>query len=237
MMIRTCALALLAAAAPVHSAEFLVMPFEITYAVLDNGREIGEAKVALKEGENGRFIYTSNSTGTAGLAALLGGKIDERTELEWTGSELRPISFTYAQNFALRTRTQDGSFDWVAKRASGQNKNKPWSRELPAHTINRQMVDLVVAQATASGASEIKFDVLDRGDVRSWRFKRDGEENLETRAGTFPAVRVLRVRESADGRETRMWFAPSLGHIPIRVEHTEKDGRGLALDLKIKPKG
>jgi len=223
--------------ASLSAAELLLKPFALTYAVLDNGKEIGEAKVELKKLKNKRFSYSSTSVGTAGLAALLGGKITEKSELEWTGIELRPVSFTYEQHFALRTRKQNGSFDWAANTATGSNKDKRWSQSLKGRTINRQLVDLFVAQSVASGEAQIQFDVLDRGDIRHWRFKVDGPEELITRAGTFSTIRVLRIRESEDGRETRMWFAPSLGNIPVRVSHTEKDGRGLSLDLKVKPKG
>lgn len=236
MLLRTVALSLMVLAVPAAATELKLKPYTLTYAIIDNKKEIGEAKVQLKAITDKRFEYTSNSAGTSGLAALLGGKIDEKTELEWTGTMLRPVAFTYAQQFALRTRTQNGRFDWIQKKASGENKDKPWTQPLKRRTVNRQLVDLTVAEAIANGEDDIGFDVIDRGDIRSWRFKRDGEEEITTRAGSFQAIRVLRIRESADGRETKMWFAPSLGYVPIRVEHTEKDGRGLSLDLKIKPK-
>jgi hypothetical protein len=233
-MWRLLAPMLLIALPALAADELKLKPFELTYAVLDDNKPIGEAEVALKATPQG-YRYTSNSTGTEGLAAMLGGKIIEGTDLEFADGALRPLSFTYEQSFALRTRKQNGRFDWAAKRATGEHKDKPWTQALSGPTVNRQLVDLTVAQAIANGATELEFDVLDRGELRHWRFKVDGEESIDTRAGRFDTIRVVRLRESADGRETRMWFAPALNYVPVRVAHTEKDGRGLALDLKVKP--
>jgi len=75
MLLRTVALTLMVLAVPAAATELKLKPYTLTYAIIDNKKEIGEAKVQLKAITDKRFEYTSNSAGTSGLAALLGGML------------------------------------------------------------------------------------------------------------------------------------------------------------------
>ena len=41
------------------------------------------------------------------------------------------------------------------------------------------------------------------------------------------------VRERPDSdRETTLWMAPSLGYMPVRIEHREPDGESVTMNIQ-----
>ncbi len=78
---------------------------------------------------------------------------------------------------------------------------------------------------------ELHYAVADGGHVKTYHFRVVGEEQVETPAGTFTAVKATRVRDD-DDRVTWFWMLPEYEFLLVRFEQQEKDGGGFKLMLK-----
>ena len=83
----------------------------------------------------------------------------------------------------------------------------------------------------AQGKNTVTYPVVKRGKVRQYTFKRIGTAVLETKLGSLETVVVDRVRDD-DERTTRIWFAPKLKHMLVKLEQFEKDD-GVNIKLAI----
>src|ERR1700748_1509985 len=76
------------AAAPAAPA-----PFTATYQVSQGGQLIGEAVITLKSAGNGQWVYSSQTKGTAGIAAALGANSNETTTFRWAKATPKTVIF------------------------------------------------------------------------------------------------------------------------------------------------
>lgn len=210
-------------------------PIRLEYDLLDGKKIIGEATMNVeRKGE--RWLLISESVGTRGLAAMLGGAIRERTEAEIVDGVLRPLSYHYKTSFALRERVQEGAFDYQTGHVRGHYRDDQFDLEVPADVTNRQLVNWRLMLAVQDGLTEVPLNVADRGRVSRWVFLVTGTETIEAAGRSIETVRLSRERKPDEKRETRVWLAPEIDHIPVQIEQIENDGRQLLLRLRSWPR-
>jgi hypothetical protein len=66
------------------------------------------------------------------------------------------------------------------------------------------------------------LQLIDKNDVREYKFTRDGAATLQTPMGAVATV-VYRAQKTYSPRITRFWCAPDRGYIPMKVEQTKGD--------------
>ena len=44
-------------------------------------------------------------------------------------------------------------------------------------------------------------------------------------------VRVERIRESSDGKRTRIWFAKNRGYLPVLIQELDRDGDDIEMRI------
>ena len=70
----------------------------------------------------------------------------------------------------------------------------------------------------------------ERGKVKTYVVKREGEERIETALGRLDTVRIS--RSAGDDRKTTVWAAPELRYLPARIEHRDSDDTPITLRLR-----
>jgi hypothetical protein len=111
------------------------------------------------------------------------------------------------------------SFDWDAHRARGTDEGKPLELELSARTLDVLAIQIQVMQDLKSDSLPPRFSIIDKDEVKEFLYTREGGARLSTALGNLDTVIVASQREGND-RILRMWFAPSLGYIPVQAERT-----------------
>ena len=174
------------------------------------------------DGRECQFSSEGRTTGFAEL--LLRGRIDEFTRFYYDADGIHPRDYSYRQ----RARGDNDEtvrlfFNPETGRVSSRG-DKEWRDRVDGEAMDELLSQLRLMLAVRAGETEMEFTVVEGdGDLDSYRFRVEGREEVETDAGTFDAVKVVRVRES-ERRITEMWFAPELEYIPIQVRH-ERVGR------------
>ena len=211
---------LFAATAPAASID----PFQATFTVSRNGKDLGVMRMQLLERAPGELEFVSRTEGNKGLAGFLGVTIEDRSTLRQDETGLSSLNFNHQQDMFGRHRArhlsiQDGTI-------SESDDDKTWNYPAAGPVLDRHAVVLGIAARLGDGiANGSLFDlpVASKGKLESWRFLVVGPEQVDTGNGRISAIRVERVRENAD-RKTVSWHAPEFGYMPVKVEQLEPDG-------------
>ncbi|WP_271274031.1 DUF3108 domain-containing protein [Aliamphritea hakodatensis] len=217
---------LLLPASAVQSAGIPVEPYKAVYASeWDLGFSLsGEAVRQLQQMESGWQLSLNASAMVASLS--------ESSKLRFTPEGVEPRSYSY-QRKVLGKKTREAlSFDWQNHQASSQITDDPWQLDIPAGALDKLSYQLQLRLDLISGHETLEYKIADDGKLKTYRFIREGEEEVTTELGTFNAVKLRRDRGTNSKRQTWIWFAPELNYQLVKLLQSEKDGKRYSLVLK-----
>ncbi|MGH8125833.1 MAG: DUF3108 domain-containing protein [Rhodanobacteraceae bacterium] len=207
------------AAAPVPA-------FTAHYRLLKDGSRIGSATLTLVRNDNGTWVLTTRSKGTAGLASLLGASIEETSTFQWVGDLPQGISYDYTLKSALKDKHRSVRFDWNTHTIEVNDHGMHRFATQPG-ALERHTVPLALAAGLANGQARFTLPVAVRDRVEMQHYVAHGRQSVGVPAGTFDAVRVSRT-DGDDGFEA--WFAPTKLPAPVKIEQRGKSNFSLELE-------
>ncbi|RYF80752.1 MAG: DUF3108 domain-containing protein, partial [Comamonadaceae bacterium] len=69
-------------------------------------------------------------------------------------------------------------------------------------------------------------------DAEMWQFSIDGDETLETPAGTYQTRKLTRLPRKDYDQKIELWLAPELGWLPVRIRQTQANGDFADMQLR-----
>jgi hypothetical protein len=156
----------------------------------------------------------------------------EQSRLQWREGRPQPLSFDKERQRPGKTETVHQQFDWQQQLDSGNRGKKKWSVPLKVGTQDLQSHLLALQLDLRAGKRELHYPVSKNGRVRDYHYQVTKEEVLDTALGKLPTLRVERIRDADDSRQTITWFAPSLDYVAVRIQQYE-DGE-LQGDMQIR---
>lgn len=153
--------------------------------------------------------------------------------------ELRPVRYEYRQRGIGGRRDRYLDFDWDAGevRRSGDKSR--------VHPIGEGFLDPVswqlalrrdVSRGTLATGDIVEYPITDGGEPKTYAIKLRGPEALDLPLGRLETVKLERIFEPGDERETRIWLAPEYDYMLVRLEAVDDSGRMLSLEL-LEPPG
>ncbi|MEP6547317.1 MAG: DUF3108 domain-containing protein [Gammaproteobacteria bacterium] len=213
------------AAAPADNA---IGAFSAHYQADWKTISVGTSDLALKEGpEPGHYEYTWTIT-AHGIFRLV--YRDDLIQTSWFSihaEHVRPMKY----------RAVDGSsrvdldFDWDAGRLHGTSETKPVDLKLKQGTQDVMSIQVEVMLDLKRGDLPQTFQILDKDQVKEFIYTQEGTAKIRTALGPLDTIIVSSQRVGGN-RILRMWFAPSLGYIPVQAERS-RDGK-LEFAMRIK---
>ncbi len=206
--------------------------FKAQYEVLRNGEPLGQATLALAPVDGSIWRLTTSTRGTSGLAALGGVKIDESSEFRWVDGKIELLNYSYKQKIAWSERDRSILVDPVTKKIQATNRDE--RAELPYREgiLDRHLLTVALMQAMPGIKGQIlNYPVVDRLKLETQTFRRSASVKLRTAIGIERAIRIERVRDSDDGKETKLWLARERNWLPLRI--LQRDGDGELIDMRI----
>jgi len=85
--------------------------------------------------------------------------------------------------------------------------------------------------ALIDGETEFTYPVIRKGDKKDQTYRVTGEELVQTPLGDFKALVVERVRDNPK-RQTRLYVAPELDYLLVKIEHQENAMLRIVATLK-----
>jgi hypothetical protein len=226
--------ALLALAAPLAMAPAAdpdsapaIPPHHAEYVLTRDGLPFGIMTIDLEIDTKGGYRYRARTEPHAAVALMeqaleLGDGVSQTEESigRLEAGRFRPSEYRFRREGTAAARGLDLTFDWQRRRAVIVSEGKPWSMEVPDGAQDKLSVQLALRQDLDSARKEISYSVADGGRLKTYRFRILGPESLPGPAGDRDTLALERYK---DDREVdyRLWTAPGLHQLPVRVEREE----------------
>jgi len=190
---------------------------EIDYDVLRNGSAMAEVVDRFEhDGKTYRLVEEWHGKG---LLAFLGGIT--RTSSGTLGSgAMRPLKFSDVRTGRDPVRA---TFDWAHRSLKLESNGETRTQPIPAHAQDKLSM-LYAFAFDVPGARPVAVNATDGKGVSHYVFDAAGRQRIETPAGQFEALRLVKRKEGPDDHGTEIWLALDHGYLPIRILITDKDG-------------
>jgi hypothetical protein len=207
-------------------------PFSADYEVFQNGEKLGTGSIRLRELPDGRWELDTRSRATEGLFAMAGVERSERSVIAWNNGQPEVVEYRMQQKAGWSERSQLLRVDARTRTATSTYKDQTTALPYSPGLVDKHGVTAAIMSDLAAGErGELAYTVAERRTVEPQRFRTAANVKLRTSLGTMRAVRVERMRESGDGRVTKIWFAREHGWLPLRITQREADGESLEMHI------
>ena len=109
---------------------------------------------------------------------------------------------------------------------SANTPDAPWVNGVQDRvSVFMQLGGVLAADPTAFPAgSNITFLTVGPRDTDTWTFIVEAEENVDLLGSPLPTVKVTRKPRKEFDQKVEIWYAPSLGYLPVRNRITQPGG-------------
>ena len=227
---------LIAASAPVLAAaaaraqptpEPPLTAFSAHYTADWKSINVGTSDLVFMPDGASRFLYTWTITARGIFRLIYPNDVVQRSWLSVADDHVRPDRYRAGDG----NSTVNIDFDWDALHASGSSETKPVSLKLTDGTQDVMSIQIEVMLDLKNGKVPATFRILDKNEIKDFLYTDEGPARLRTALGDLDTV-VVSSRRAGNNRVLRMWFAPSLGYVPVQAERS-RDGR-LEFAMRIK---
>ena len=210
-----------------QGADAAIAPFSARYLADWKSINVGTSDLELKQDtEPGHYLYTWTIT-ARGIFRLYRSEVTQKSWLSVSADHIRPN----------RYRGEDGSstvnldFDWDAGHASGTSEGKAVDLKLEERTQDVMSIQVEVMLDLKKGDLPKTFHIIDKDQIKEFVYTEEGNARIRTDLGELDTV-IVSSQQTGNNRILRMWFAPSLGFVPVQAERT-RDGK-LEFAMRIK---
>jgi Protein of unknown function (DUF3108) len=216
-----------AAAQAPPGAEAAIAPFSARYVADWKSINVGTSDLELKpDTDSGHYVYTWTIT-AHGIFRLYRAEVTQKSWLSINAGHVRPEKY----------RAEDGAstvnldFDWEGRRARGVSETKPVDLALSDGTQDVMSIQVEVMLDLKNHNLPKTFQIVDKDELKEFSYSEEGPARLRTALGELDTV-IVSSQRTGNNRILRMWFAPSLGFVPVQAERT-RDGK-LEFAMRIK---
>ena len=220
---------LMGAYVQVASAQLLQKGFESIYEVHHNNIYLGDTVRKLTKLENGQWEYGSYTEAKGFVKMFVKDRIEERSKLEINLNQVKPFNYTYNQSGGKREQKFNLTYNWDKNILTNTYLDK--ELELVPGTQDLLSFVLQIMLELQHNKEIIEMHIADKRRLDSYQLKVIGKESVETPFKTLPTV-VLLSNKIKGKRQFKLWCAPSLQYLPIRIQKIEDDGDEDTMALK-----
>ncbi|HEX6929735.1 MAG TPA: DUF3108 domain-containing protein [Gammaproteobacteria bacterium] len=215
------------------AASAAAMPPEFTALYdFERGRlTIGETRMGLERSQDDIYRYWSEAKATGFISIFVDDVIREESLFRFEDGRLWPVSYEYRQLNSSKNRNEDIVYDWTDGIAKVNYRGHESTLELKPGTLDRFLMQLAISLHSQDGKLDRDFRIIDNSRIKTYRLQGQETETIETPAGTFETLRIERVDEDSD-KKIRLWLAPELGYLPVKIEQEKLNEETLRLVLK-----
>jgi hypothetical protein len=225
-------LAFLVCACALGTAPGAESGYDATYTLTLGPVKVGEMQRTYRIDTSGNYRFESEIRAT-GLASFM--RSDELREVS-TGTfrddYFQPERYTYERKNKRKSRSISTTFNRGTGKVETVYNGNPLTSALEGRILDKLVYQAQIMHDLALGKTDLHYRVTDRGQDKVYEPVTAGTETIDTDAGSYETVKV--VRENTDNKKrTIFWCAAELGYLPVKVAHREKNGNETIVLLKI----
>jgi hypothetical protein len=197
-----------------------IAPFAAQYTADWKSINVGTSDIVLRpDAATGSYLYTWTMTARGIFRIVYSNDVIQKSWFTVHDGHVRPERYRAEQGDS----NVDIFFDWTAGRARGVAETKPVSLKFVDGTQDVMSIQIEVMLDLASGSLPGMFRILDRDEIKEFMYTQEGTARIRTALGLLDTV-VVASQRPGNSRVLRMWFAPSLGFVPVLAERS-RDGK------------
>jgi hypothetical protein len=211
-------------AAPASSLQ----PFVAHYEASWKGISVGTSDIQLNAGsEPGHYLYTWTITARGIFRLAYRDDLVQKSWLRVIDNHVRPDKYFGKEGGA----SVELNFDWQTMRATGLSETKPVDIALPQGAQDVMSSQVEVMLDLLNGSLPKTFQIIDKDQLKEFIYTQEGAAKIRTEIGELETV-IVTSQRTGNNRILRMWFAPSLGYVPVQAERS-RDGK-VEIAMRIK---
>jgi len=215
-------------AALAQSSADPVSAFTAHYEAAWKGINVGTSDIDLKPApEPGYYVYTWTITARGIFRLAYSDDVIQTSWLKLEGEHVRPERYRGREGAA----TVELNFDWANKRVTGVSEKKPVDFKLKDATQDVMSIQVEVMLDLKNGNLPKTFQIVDKDQPKEFNYTQEGSARIRTAIGELDTI-IVSSQRTGNNRILRMWFAPSLGFIPVQAERS-RDGK-VEIAMRIK---
>ena len=226
----TAALLLTIAASGAASAadDAGIAPFIAHYQADWKGISVGTSDIKLTQGvEPGQYLYTWTITARGIFRVAYHDDLVQQSWLSVVDDHVRPDKYRGKEG----SSTVELNFDWKDMHATGLSETKPVDLMLKEGTQDVMSIQVEVMLDLKRGNLPKTFQIIDKDQLKEFNYTQEGNARIRTEIGEIDTV-IVTSQRTGNNRILRMWFAPSLGFVPVQAERS-RDGK-VEISMRIK---
>jgi Protein of unknown function (DUF3108) len=197
-----------------------VQPFIAHYEASWKGVAVGTSDIKLEPtGEPDRYLYTWTITARGIFRLAYRDDLVQRSWLRVVDNHVRPDKYFGKEGSA----SVELNFDWQDRRATGLSEGKPVDIKLPEGAQDVMSSQVEVMLDLMNGNLPKTFQIIDKDQLKEFNYTQEGSAKIRTDIGELETV-IVTSQRVGNNRLLRMWFAPSLGFVPVQAERS-RDGK------------
>ncbi|MCP4409837.1 MAG: DUF3108 domain-containing protein [Gammaproteobacteria bacterium] len=207
-------------------------PFKAEYKVSLGGLSLGSAKMELRRGQEGHFVFEKQAKANGLARMFISDSIFERSEWRLVDGRPTAVRFESSEVDGEELKHELILFDRANNRALTTWQQQTREIEVPEGAVDRLTLEMRMMMDARAHVGVFEYPLVERGKLKQRRFVPEGKEKLEIPVGTFNTVKYRLVRRDNDKRSTLFWLARELGYLAVRMEHHDK-GHGFVIALEL----
>jgi hypothetical protein len=205
-----------------------VAPFIAKYEAAWKGMTIGTSEIQLTRGaEPGRYMYVWTISARGFFRIAYRDDLVQKSWVTVVGEHIRPDKYFGKEG----SQTVELNFDWQVNRATGVSETKPVDIQLPDGAQDVMSIQVEVMLDLKNGNLPKTFQIIDKDQLKEFNYTQEGTAKIRTAIGELETV-IVTSQRTGNNRILRMWFAPSLGFVPVQAERS-RDGK-VEISMRIK---
>jgi hypothetical protein len=203
-------------------------PFVAHYQADWKGISVGTSDIQLAQGpEPGHYLYTWTITARGIFRVAYRDDLVQKSWVTVAGDHVRPEKYFGKEGGS----SVELNFDWQNKRATGVSETKPVDIALQDGTQDVMSSQVEVMLDLKNGNLPKTFHIIDKDQLKEFNYTQEGSAKIRTAIGELDTV-IVTSQRVGNNRILRMWFAPSLGFVPVQAERS-RDGK-VEIAMRIK---
>jgi hypothetical protein len=189
-------------------------PFKAHYFADWKGINVAVSDIELQAGAApGEYVYRWSVAARGIFKIAYSDPVIQTSWLTLERGHVRPYHYRGEQG----GKSVNVVFNWDTMRCTGTSEDKPLDLPLKEDAQDLNSIQVEIMTDLKSGELPKSFQILDKDQLKDFDYTNEGPARIRTELGELDTIVVASSRRGND-RVMRIWFAPSLGFVPVQAE-------------------
>jgi hypothetical protein len=203
-------------------------PFKAHYIADWKGINVAVSDIELRAGDSpGKYTYYWSVAARGVFRIAYSDPVIQTSWFDIVGGHVRPYRYHGEEGGA----SVNVDFNWASMRATGTAENKPLDLPMKADAQDLNSIQVEIMMDLRNGGLPKTYQILDKDQLKDFDYVPEGTARLRTELGELDTV-VVASRRQGNDRVLRLWFAPSLGFVPVQAERMRHGSQEFEMRIK-----